>query len=176
MKPPGSFETISLRLRAPSLEDAPALFDAYASKPEATKFLSWRTCESAEEIEAFLRQASRRQDEGSEYFWVIEEKATSDPIGMISVGIEGTSAHLGYVLSPTHWGRGYMTEAAGELTRWFIGRPEIYRVWAVCDVEHPASARVLEKCGMQREGVLRKWLVLPNLSEFPRDVYCYSIV
>ena len=33
-------------------------------------------------------------------------------------------------------------------------RPEIFRIWAVCDVDNPASARVMEKAGMQREGRL----------------------
>jgi len=52
----------------------------------------------------------------------------------------------------------------------------IYRVWATCDVDNVASARLLERVGMEREGVLRRWLVHPNLSEAPRDCLCYSIV
>ena len=52
----------------------------------------------------------------------------------------------------------------------------IHRVWAVCDVENRGSARVLEKVGMQREAILRKWLVHPNISPIPRDCYCYAIV
>jgi ribosomal-protein-alanine N-acetyltransferase len=49
-------------------------------------------------------------------------------------------------------------------------------VWATCDVDNVASARLLERVGMEREGVLRQWLVHPNLSEAPRDCLCYSIV
>lgn len=29
---------------------------------------------------------------------------------------------------------------------------------------------------MQREGLLRRWLIHPNLSDTPRDCACYSIV
>src|SRR5215470_11140666 len=57
-----------------------------------------------------------------------------------------------------------------------LAQPTIYRVWATCDVENEASARLLERAGMEREGVLRRWLVHPNLSEAPRDCFCYSIV
>lgn len=39
-----------------------------------------------------------------------------------------------------------------------------------------ASARLLERVGMRREGVLRRWLVRPNLDRAPRDCYCYSLV
>jgi RimJ/RimL family protein N-acetyltransferase len=52
----------------------------------------------------------------------------------------------------------------------------IFRIWAVCDVDNAASARVMEKAGMQREGVLRRWSVHPNISAEPRDSFCYAIV
>lgn len=52
----------------------------------------------------------------------------------------------------------------------------IWRVQAYCDVEHPASARVLEKAGLILEGTLRKFFVLPNLGEVPRDVFVYARV
>ena len=37
-------------------------------------------------------------------------------------------------------------------------------------------ARVLEKAGLQREGLLRRWMLHPNVSDRPRDCYCYSKV
>ena len=45
-----------------------------------------------------------------------------------------------------------------------------------CDVENKASARVLEKVGMQREGTLRRYIVHPNISPEPRDCFVYSKV
>jgi len=39
-----------------------------------------------------------------------------------------------------------------------------------------ASARVLEKLGMSREGVLRRWIIHPNISAEPRDCYVYAKV
>jgi RimJ/RimL family protein N-acetyltransferase len=59
---------------------------------------------------------------------------------------------------------------------WVLAQPEIHRVWAVCDVDNLASARVMEKSGMEREGRLRRWAVHPNLSGGPRDFWCYSRV
>jgi ribosomal-protein-alanine N-acetyltransferase len=57
-----------------------------------------------------------------------------------------------------------------------MGSAEIYRVWAVCDVDNVSSARLLESVGMQFEGKLRRWLVHPNVSAAPRDCLCYAIV
>src|SRR5439155_20109245 len=42
--------------------------------------------------------------------------------------------------------------------------PIFFRVWAVCETANLASARVLEKAGLEREGILRRWLVHPNVS------------
>ena len=51
---------------------------------------------------------------------------------------------------------------------------KVARVCALCHVDHQASCRVLEKCGFQREGVLPRHLVFPNLSSEPLDVFRYA--
>jgi ribosomal-protein-alanine N-acetyltransferase len=47
-------------------------------------------------------------------------------------------------------------------------------VWAVCDVENVASARVLEKAGLLWEGTLRRYILHPNVSPEPRDAHLYA--
>ena len=69
-----------------------------------------------------------------------------------------------------------MTEALLEIIDWAMKQNDIYRVWTVCDKENIASTRVLEKTGMNREGILRRWVKIPHFGEIPRDCYCYSIV
>ena len=67
-----------------------------------------------------------------------------------------------------------MAEAAKTVVDWASNLEFIYRIWAVCDLENKASARVLEKVGMQREGILRRYIVHPNVSAEPRDCSVYS--
>ena len=67
-----------------------------------------------------------------------------------------------------------MAEAITAVAGWAFSDPSVFRVWAVCDVENRASARVLEKAGFLREGVLKKWSLHPNISAIPRDCYSYS--
>jgi ribosomal-protein-alanine N-acetyltransferase len=176
VRPPSIFTTESLRLRPPEPDDAQALFEAYGSDPDATRWLTWQPKNSSNEMREFLGRAKELQASGREFFWVIEEKTTQKAIGMISFEMSEAGPELGYVLSKAFWGRGYMAEAAGVLVRWLLEQPSIYRVWAVCDVENAASVRVLEKIGMEKEGILRRWVVHPNVSGEPRDVYVYSIV
>jgi len=67
-----------------------------------------------------------------------------------------------------------MTEALTAVVTWALAQPDIWRIWAVTDVDNTASTRVMEKAGLTREGVLRRWIVHPNLSTDPRDCFCYA--
>ncbi len=69
-----------------------------------------------------------------------------------------------------------MTEAIESFIKKIFKIKSIQRVWAVCDVENMASKRVMEKAGMKYEGLLKSWLVHPNMGPEPRDCHCLSIV
>ena len=47
---------------------------------------------------------------------------------------------------------------------------------AHCAVENPASARVMEKAGLIREGYLRRYVINPNVSLEPTDALLYARV
>jgi len=96
--------------------------------------------------------------------------------GMLEARVKQHAVDIGYVLSPRLWRKGLMSEAVAGLVAWAMDQREIYRVWAVCDSENAASARLLESVGMQFEGRLRRWLVHPNMGDSPRDCLCYAIV
>jgi [ribosomal protein S5]-alanine N-acetyltransferase len=77
---------------------------------------------------------------------------------------------FGYVLTRSSWGQGIMTEVLTHIVDWALRQPGIWRIGDVCDVENPASARVMEKAGLQREGVF------PNRGHEPRDCINYAKV
>jgi RimJ/RimL family protein N-acetyltransferase len=81
----------------------------------------------------------------------------------------------GYVLARPWWGHGLISEALTAVAEWAMAQPDIRRLGAVCDVENLASARVMEKAGLEREGILRRWILHPNISSEPRDCYSYAI-
>ncbi len=69
-----------------------------------------------------------------------------------------------------------MLEALRPIKEALLQNENIYRIWAVCDLENNGSKRVMEKSGMNCEGILRKWVLHPNVSAIPRDCFVYSIV
>jgi [ribosomal protein S5]-alanine N-acetyltransferase len=175
INPPKILQTERLRLRKPKLADAEVIFREYASDPEVTRYVSWRAHQNTAETREFLRGCLSAWDVGKAFQWVIERKEDRQLIGMMAARVEVHRWELGYVLARPYWGNGYMTESVKGVIESAFKRSEVFRVWAVCDVENLASARVMERAGMQREGILRRWSVHPNVSAEPRDSYCYSI-
>ena len=169
-----SIETARLCLRPPTVEDADAVFAEYAQDPDITRYLVWRPHREIESVRVFLRQAVAALESGASHFWVITTRNTDRPVGMIETGVDEHGLSLGYVLAKRCWGKGYMPESLQPIVDWAVQQKEIHRIWAACDVDNRASVRVLEKIGMQREGVLRRWGVHPNMSDVPRDCFCYA--
>ena len=80
---------------------------------------------------------------------------------------------LGYWLGEPFWGQGLATEAAGALLEHaFAGYP-VERVQAHHFEGNTASGRVLEKIGMQFEGVRRRALF--HRERF-WDLHCYAVL
>ncbi len=179
MHPPEFIETPRLILRRPvAPDDAPQIFASYATDPEVTRYLTWRPHYNLDETLRILRTRLAWWDEGREFSWVITPKNSAAVIGMITANDDhtGSRVSIGYVLARSHWRCGYATEAAGALINSLLRLPGIQRVWAVADAENAASIRVLEKSGMEREGLLRKWSVHPALGREPRDCWCFAKV
>jgi len=174
VSPPEEIATKRLVLRRPRMSDAGDIFDNYAADLEVTRYVTWRPHKDKSEVAPFLQSRLARWDSGEEYSWAITRLQEGRVIGMIGCRVREHAADIGYVLSRNHWNRGYITEAAKAIVDWASSLEFIYRVWAVCDVENKASARVLEKVGMQRERILRRYIVHPNVSPEPRDCFVYS--
>ena len=176
MEPPTTFETPRLRLRRPAPDDAADVFAGYAQDPAVTKSLMWCPHGSLDTVRDFLEGRDAAWAAGPAFAWAIAAREDGQVLGMVEVPMEGHRAEVGYLLARAAWGRGLVTEAVRAVVEWALAERDIYRVWAVCDIENQASARVLEKVGMQREGVLRRRSILPNVSDVPRDCWCYAKV
>ncbi|MBC7775919.1 MAG: GNAT family N-acetyltransferase [Phycisphaerae bacterium] len=72
-------------------------------------------------------------------------------------GAQGHFDEIGYWLAEPFRGQGIMTDVIAALCVWlFENRPALVRIQAKVYPYNPASARVLEKAGFEREGYLRK--------------------
>ena len=173
MSPPEHIETPRCLLRKPRPGDAEPAFHAYASDVEALRYLHWRPNANVAETAAFLSYSLHRWLKGTAWTYSICSKRDRTAIGLIELEPAGHRARLGFVLARTHWGQGLMSETAAAVLVHTLRLPGMARVDALCDVNNPASARVLEKIGMQFEGRLARYLVHPNAGTQPRDALMY---
>jgi [ribosomal protein S5]-alanine N-acetyltransferase len=171
---PDDWSTPRLHARQPRLDDAQTIFEGFATDDRVTRYLTWRPHRVVEDARQFIAACIEAWDTGGRCAWALTRFAEDTVIGMIELRLEGHRAELGYVLARPAWGQGFMTEAVQALTQMALHEVPVARVAAVCDVDNVASARVLEKSGLVREGRLARYIVHPNISDEPRDVYLYA--
>jgi len=63
---------------------------------------------------------------------------------------------IGYIFNPVYHNHGYATEACQAVIDYTFTILNAHRIVAHCNPANRASWRVLEKCGMTREGLFRK--------------------
>jgi ribosomal-protein-alanine N-acetyltransferase len=80
---------------------------------------------------------------------------------------------LGYVLSEDYWGKGLMTEAAREVIRYAFEDMGLDLISVYHYPSNIRSKRVIEKCGFQYEGTLKRASVIFNGNIY--DDVCYSL-
>nr|WP_232844975.1 GNAT family N-acetyltransferase [Paracoccus onubensis] len=174
--PPNELFTSRLKLRPSATSDAEAIFNAYATDPHVTRYLSWRPHAVLEDTLGFLAMCDRERAAGSDFAYVIEDRENGAVLGMIEVRVQEHAVEFAYVLRRDRWGQGIMTEALSALADHALSHPAIWRVYALCDTENPASAGVMMKVGMVYEGIRRRHAIYPNLSPEPRDGLVYAKV
>ncbi len=171
---PEMIDTARMVLRPVGMADAGAIFDGYARDPEVTRFLTWRPHRSVAETQDYV---ARCMAAGRERTYAMVGREDGAVLGAFALRRDVPwRLEFGYVLARREWGRGLMSEALSAAADWALGQTAIWRIGGTCDVENLASARVMEKAGLAREGVLRRWIVHPNISDAPRDSFSFGKV
>jgi RimJ/RimL family protein N-acetyltransferase len=132
----------------------------YASDPEVVRYMNWGP-NTQEETKAFIQRALAGQNEKPRrnYTLAIVARNENTLIGGCSIYVsnpENREGWIGYCFNRLFWGQGYATETAKALVDFGFNRLSLHRIFATCDPANTASAHVLEKVGMKREGRIRE--------------------
>lgn len=90
--------------------------------------------------------------------YAIARRDDDQLVGSIDIRInaEYRCAEIGYLIYRAHWGHGYASEAARRLVQHGFEDLDLIRIHAHHFAGNEASGRVLQRCGMRFEGVLRQ--------------------
>ena len=152
-------ESKRLYLREFDLSDWPAL-NAYTSDPEVVRYVSFCT----------TTESQTREHLSQCMIWAVEQprriyelgvilRAENRLIGTTTIALhphEPRHASFSYLFHRQYWGHGYATEAMRTLISFGFHDLHLHRFEDTCDTRNQASARVMEKLGMRREGHLRE--------------------
>jgi len=103
--------------------------------------------------------AERQPDSKSDWHFAIQVEDDPRLIGWIRLGIGEAKlrqGEVGYALHPDFWGRGFMTEALKRILAFGLEDRRLVRIWATTNLLNVGSWTVMERAGMQREGVMRR--------------------
>lgn len=135
--------------------DAADFYD-YAKNPNVGPIAGWAPHKSVEDTLEIMNAWFMHENA-----WTIRLKGEDKMIGVIALEHDkyrpdAKSKEIGYSLSEDYWGQGIMTEATKAVMKYAFETLEL-EIIGICTGEINArSQRVIEKCGFQYEGKIRK--------------------
>jgi ribosomal-protein-alanine N-acetyltransferase len=169
MNLPHQVFTERLSIQRLRYEDAEEIFYGYASKDEATKFVTWPTHRSITDTKSFLRFADDAWKKGTVFSYSVRRRNDSRLLGSFGVVNDDGKLQIGYIFSPVHWGLGYATEVCFHMSQLLKQQVDVYRIQSFVDIQNTASARVLIKSGFIQEAMLPRWCRFANQNNEARD-------
>lgn len=145
-----------LRRLLPS--DAEAVFHIRGDY-EVTKYNTGKAYANVQQASELIDAIERSYNDHNEVRWGITRKGHGEVIGMCGYNYWIRHDHrgsIGYDLARAYWGQGIMSEAVRAIVEFGFDHMALNRIEADADARNPASARVLEKVGFQREGLQRE--------------------
>ena len=155
---PRELRTRRLTLASTVAAHADGLWKAVeASLEELQPWLAWAVDASPGSVRGFTERAEQEWDlETGWQFTIVLDDEPAGAIGLSRYMPLWRNADLGYWLRSDLAGRGLMTEAASAVVEFAFSDLGLHRVALSAATDNGASARVAEKIGFKREGLLRE--------------------
>jgi RimJ/RimL family protein N-acetyltransferase len=152
-------ETERLILREFAADDWQDL-NAYTSDPLVVQYMSFGPT-TAEQARAYIDGCLARALEQPRrlYELAVVLRAEQRVIGNATLELdrgEPRNASFAYLLHRHYWGQGYATEAMRAFFNFGFDQLKLHRLADACDARNLASAHVMEKLGLRREGHVRE--------------------
>ncbi len=150
-------ETGCLTLRELAPEDAPEI-QAWQNTPTQWRQMAVEPDEYSDATARIANYEKYRGTGADRRLFVYAARLKSDGalIGCVSLArSQPAIASLGLSVAAAHGGRGYGTELADRILAFGFGDILLHRIAADVALENVACIRVMEKIGMEREGVSR---------------------
>lgn len=165
--------TERLLLRPGWPEDALALKDAIAHESVAMKLAKLPWPYTLGDAQWFLSQAKPK----NEASFLIFARTDGEPrlIGGIGIHDDEGVPEIGYWIEPSHWGKGFATEAGRAVIAMARKSLRLPRLTSGHFVDNPASGKVLRKLGFRPTGQIVNRMSVARGKEAPCALYALDL-
>lgn len=158
-----TLETKRLILRRFTIDDLEQIFYNCWSDTEVWKWTNYKPMQCVEDViniaEMFTDKWLGAYDKPNRYSWAMQLKSSGEVIGRF-FGMypddQLQQIELAYELGQDWWNQGLMSEAVKTVIDFYFNEVCLNRIQSHHAVENPASGRVMQKCGMLYEGIMRQ--------------------
>jgi ribosomal-protein-alanine N-acetyltransferase len=133
---------------------------AFANDPRVTRYLRWGPHTSLDETQAYLDGVLAGYRSGTDGPWGIElaqERRLIGAIHLMGIDTNQLKADVGVVLHSHYWGQGLGSEALQAVLALCFTDFGLQRVQGLVITGNVSACRMMIKCGMKHEGVLRHY-------------------
>ena len=165
--------TERLILRRIRETDAEAIFHSFVND-EGFLYYANKAPRTLEQERESLKGIEEKYADPAYYNWLITLK-DGTVIGAIHLNPDdyNESLEFNYAIDERHRASGYMTEALNAVKAFAVNVLHVNRFFGGCEIGNAASGRVMEKCGLVFEGILRSHL---KLRDGYHDMKVYSFI
>jgi ribosomal-protein-alanine N-acetyltransferase len=170
-------ETKRLILRKIELTDAQSVFDHWLSDERVMNNLirgpHTSVSETIERVKTIVSEYSSPEF----CYWGMELKSSGALIGatdFYNFNNISDNCEIGFSLGYNWWNQGYGTESLRALVEFGFKHMNIHKISAAHNTDNPASGKIMEKVGMQKEGLIRH--MIRNAKGHYKDCNVYGIL
>jgi len=171
-------ETKRLTINPFTLEDARDFYNV-VNNPEVLRYIPEGKVSFEKFMETFTRLLDRygvnTPEKITRFSLAVREKESGRLAGWVGLGqleINPEEIEIYYGMGRESWGRGYATEAAGELLRYGFENLKLEKIVAIVLPDNPASIRVVEKIGLK---FVRDITGLPEEQKFFEGIKYFAL-
>lgn len=162
-------------LREFELKDTEQLYNNWGRDEDVSKYMLWKNYKSIDDAINSINYyiGCYKKDDPFKQYAIEYEGNVVGSINIVTSKRHKTG-EIAYCLSKKYWRKGIMSKAIKLLTDYYFENFDLVRISAEVIEPNTASRKLLEKCGFELEGILRKkYFCKTNKHE---DVYVYAIV
>jgi [ribosomal protein S5]-alanine N-acetyltransferase len=158
MKMNHTLHTSRLILRPLEPSDAPVLHRIYQAEG-VLRYFPNPVPPSLERVQRFIDRQQQHWEQHGCGHWAVQAAGEPELAGWAGLQVlpELGETELAYLLAPSHWGRGYASEAARAALQFGFEQAVLDHIIALVHPQNTVSQRVILKCGMSYLETIQLW-------------------